>query len=72
VDYDLNRLTEVWINTNDEDRKVVEENQRGVNSPAYEPGPYSPVQESGVMQFVDWYESTLRDRLTGRTMIAAE
>jgi len=30
------------------------------------------VQESGVMQFVDWYESTLRDRLTGRTMIAAE
>ena len=73
VDYDLNRLTEVWINTNDdEDRKVVEENQLGINSPAYEPGPYSPVQESGVMQFVDWYEATMRGRLTGRTMIAAE
>jgi len=72
VDYDLKRLTEVWIATNDEDRKVVEENQLGVNSPAYEPGPYSKIQESGVMQFVDWYEATLRSRLTGRNVIAAE
>jgi len=72
VDYDLKRLTEVWIATNDEDRKVVEENQLGVNSPAYEPGPYSTIQESGVMQFVDWYEATLRSRLTGRNVIAAE
>jgi stachydrine N-demethylase len=55
VDYDLKRLTEVWIATNNEDREVVETNQRGVSSPAYVPGPYSPVQESGVTQFVDWY-----------------
>jgi Rieske 2Fe-2S family protein len=26
-----------------------------VNSPAFEPGPYAPLQESGVIQFVDWY-----------------
>ncbi len=31
------RLTEVWLATNDEDREVVENNQRGINSPAYEP-----------------------------------
>ena len=37
-DYDLNRLTEVWLATNDEDRRVVEENQAGIGSPAYEPG----------------------------------
>ncbi|MEM8841126.1 MAG: aromatic ring-hydroxylating dioxygenase subunit alpha, partial [Pseudomonadota bacterium] len=43
VDYDVKRLTEVWIATNDEDRRVVEDNQKGINSPAYEPGPYSPV-----------------------------
>ena len=55
VDYDLERLVEVWRSTNDEDRRVVEENQRGVASPAYEPGPYSPVHEEGVVQFVDWY-----------------
>ena len=54
-DYDLTRLTEVWEATNDEDRRVVEENQFGINSPAYEPGPYSVKQESGVIQFVDWY-----------------
>jgi Rieske 2Fe-2S family protein len=71
-DYDLQRLTEVWIATNDEDRQVVEQNQLGINSPAYEPGPYSAVQESGVIQFVDWYARTLENKLSARTMIAAE
>jgi len=41
VDYDLKTLTEVWLATNDEDRRIVEENQRGILSPAYRPGPYS-------------------------------
>ncbi len=63
VDYDLKTLTEVWEATNDEDRRVVEDNQVGINSPAYAPGPYSPVQESGVDQFVDWYCATLASRL---------
>ena len=72
VDYDLNRLTEVWLHTNDEDRQIVEENQIGINSPGYVPGPYSPVHESGVLQFVDWYARTLQSRLTGRALMAAE
>lgn len=55
VDYDLETLTEVWNATNDEDRRIVEENQVGVSSMGYQPGPYSPVHESGVIQFVDWY-----------------
>lgn len=59
MDYDLQRLTEVWITTNDEDRRVVEDNQHGINSPAYQPGPYSPVHETGVMGFVDWYCNTM-------------
>ena len=70
-DYDLKRLTEVWIATNDEDRQVVEQNQLGINSPAYRPGPYSGLQESGVIQFVDWYCDTLQSRLTGRGLMAA-
>ncbi len=65
VDYDLDRLTTVWLHTNDEDRVVVENNQRGIESPAYVPGPYSPEQESGVSQFVDWYCERLR---TGQPM----
>ena len=70
VDYDLNRLTEVWIATNDEDRRVVEDNQAGINSPAYEPGPYSPVHEAGVMGFVDWYCNTMSQRLNPISMAA--
>jgi Rieske 2Fe-2S family protein len=64
VDYDLKRLTEVWVATNDSDRRVCQENQIGVNSPAYVPGPYSPVHEAGVTQFVDWYCTHIEERLT--------
>lgn len=69
-DYDLQKLTEVWLATNDEDRRVVEENQAGIFSPAYEPGPYSPRQEMGVLHFVDWYCGLMASRLT--QSIAAE
>ncbi len=72
VDYDLETLTRVWLNTNDEDRQVVEENQKGMLSPAYEPGPYSPHQEEGVIHFVDWYVRQMLDRLSPRPAMAAE
>lgn len=70
VDYDLKTLTEVWLNTNDEDRQVVEENQKGILSPAYEPGPYSTIQEEGVIQFVDWYCGTMAGRLAAPAQAA--
>lgn len=57
VDYDVDEMTHVWKATNDQDRRIVEENQIGVSSPAYRPGPYSPVHEGGVIQFLDWYAS---------------
>jgi len=56
-------LTKVWLATNDQDRRIVEENQIGVRSPAFEPGPYSPDHEDGVIQFVDWYGRTMRRAL---------
>jgi Rieske 2Fe-2S family protein len=55
VDYQVEELTRVWQATNDQDRQIIEENQRGVASPAYWPGPYAPEHEGGVMQFVEWY-----------------
>ena len=55
IDYDLARLTEVWNATNNEDRWLAENNQRGVNSIAYVPGPYSQITEGRVLRFVDWY-----------------
>jgi Rieske 2Fe-2S family protein len=63
VDYDVDRLTQVWRATNDQDRRVCQENQLGVNSPVYEPAPYSPVHEAGVMQFVAWYRRCLLGRI---------
>ncbi len=59
VDYTIEDLTRGWTATNDQDRRIVEENQRGVSSPAFEPGPYSPVHEPSVMQFIDWYEGAI-------------
>ena len=59
----------VWIYnrprtmTNDEDRRIVEENAFGIRSPAYEPGPYSEMHEGGVIQFVDWYARFIEPRL---------
>ena len=65
VDYSLDNLIHVWTETNDQDRRVVEDNAQGIASPAYEPGPYSPIHEGGVIQFVDWYVSLMDRALTG-------
>jgi Rieske 2Fe-2S family protein len=63
VDYDLKELTKVWLATNAADTRNCQENQIGVNSPAYDPAPYSPVHEAGVTQFVHWYCTHLEGRL---------
>ena len=55
VDYDLDTLSSLWTATNLQDRDLAENNQRGVNSPGYTPGPYSPEAEALVIRFVDWY-----------------
>ncbi len=54
-DYDVERLKQVWDATNRQDRDLAEENQRGINSLGYEPGPYSETFEFGVINFLDWY-----------------
>jgi Rieske 2Fe-2S family protein len=55
VDYTVPRLTELWDRTNLQDRDLAENNQRGVRSAGFIPGPYSPNAESLVLRFVDWY-----------------
>ncbi|WP_131196429.1 aromatic ring-hydroxylating oxygenase subunit alpha [Lichenihabitans psoromatis] len=65
VDYHLDELTAVWNATNDQDRRVVEDNQFGINSPAYEPGPYLEPDEGGVAQFVEWYTNAMDRSLNG-------
>ena len=55
VDYTVDSLIELWTKTNVQDKTLAENNQRGVNSPGYVPGPYSPDGESLVIALIDWY-----------------
>lgn len=63
VDYDPANLRKVWDATNDQDRVLGENNQLGINSQAYTPGPYSKTFEFGVINFIDWYAETLKNNL---------
>lgn len=63
VDYKVDRLTQVWTQTNLQDRDLAENNQRGINGVGYTPGPYSPQAESYVNDFVDWYCRKLQSHL---------
>jgi Rieske 2Fe-2S family protein len=73
VDYELDKLTALWTATNLQDLELAENNQRGVNSRGYTPGPYSPEAETLVMHFVDWYCARgldYIDAMKGRSALA--
>lgn len=53
-DYDVERLTWLWRVTTAQDKVLTENNQRGVESRTYVPGPYSLLEDS-VDRFVQWY-----------------
>ncbi|MFW3614861.1 aromatic ring-hydroxylating oxygenase subunit alpha [Billgrantia antri] len=63
VDYHPEQMRRVWDATNDQDRRLAEENQRGINSKAYQPGPYSETYEFGVIDFIDWYSERMQENL---------
>ena len=60
IDYTLDRLTDFWRITGEQDWALCENNFRGVESSHYLPGPYAPV-ESEVARFIEWYLGRLRD-----------
>ena len=53
-DYDVDRLIKVWDITIQQDKTITENNQRGILSRKYQPGPYSE-HERLVNTFVRWY-----------------
>ncbi len=59
-DYDLRTLMPFWQLTSEQDWVICERQQRGVNSSAYVPGPYSTYKEYNVDAFVRWYLNQLR------------
>jgi Rieske 2Fe-2S family protein len=58
-DYTLDRLLPIWDLTNRQDWTICEDQQAGVSSRAYVPGPYSRIRERNVAHFLDWYLSEL-------------
>jgi Rieske 2Fe-2S family protein len=63
VDYDVAHLRQVWDATNVQDRTLAENNQKGINSSAYQPGPYSTTFEFGVVNFIDWFSDTMQKNI---------
>ncbi len=54
VDYDPDNLAWVWDVTIKQDKIITENNNSGISSSRYQPGPYS-TQESMVVKFINWY-----------------
>lgn len=61
TDYIKADLMRVWDETNLQDRELVENNQRGVNSIGYIPGPFSTSSESLARRFTDWYADRVHE-----------
>ncbi len=54
VDYDPGNISWLWDVTTVQDGEITENNQKGVNSTYYQPGPYSE-REYGTADFTAWY-----------------
>ncbi|MGI9315726.1 MAG: aromatic ring-hydroxylating dioxygenase subunit alpha, partial [bacterium] len=57
--YDLEDLTWLWTVTTESDKTIILNNQKGVDSKFYEPGPLSNM-ESFITVFVEWYLTQIR------------
>ena len=54
VDYQCDRVTWLWHVTTIADKRIIDQNQQGVNSRYYRPGVYGSM-EKDAGQFVEWY-----------------
>lgn len=59
-DYELSKLMPFWQLTSEQDWVICERQQKGINSSAYQPGPYSSFKEYNVEGFVRWYLEMLK------------
>jgi Rieske 2Fe-2S family protein len=57
-DYELQDLTWLWDVTTVADKRIIQDNSRGVESRFYEPGPFTPM-EYYTEQFTKWYLKVL-------------
>ena len=62
IDYDLDNLIWMWHETTIADKRIIEDNQKGVLSNKYEPGPLSKM-EIGLEKLKNWYLKHLEKSL---------
>ena len=60
VDYDVERIAWLWHETTVADTRIINDNQKGVNSRSYHPGPYMEI-EAAVKQVTAWYLDQIRE-----------
>jgi Rieske 2Fe-2S family protein len=58
-DYDKQELIYMWDVTTRADKRIIEDNRRGVNSRYFEPGPFTPM-EYYTQAFTEWYLDIMR------------
>ena len=58
-DYDRDDLTWLWDITTIADKRIIENNQNGINSTFYRPGPYTGM-EGFTRCFIDWYLQSMK------------
>ena len=63
IDYDINEITWMWDETTKADKRIIENNQKGVLSSKYEPGPLSKM-EIGLDKLKKWYLKHLELEIT--------
>jgi len=59
TDYDKAKLTWLWDVTTEADKRIIENNARGVSSRYYQPGTLSTMEEF-TGSFISWYLQTIR------------
>jgi len=58
-DYELNKLTWLWDVTTQADKKIIQDNNDGVMSRFFEPGPFSTFEDV-TERWVEWYLDAIR------------
>jgi Rieske 2Fe-2S family protein len=61
IDYEPERIAALWKITTEQDWRLCETNQVGIQSTRYRPGPLSPLAEQGVETFIQWYLNRLSE-----------
>jgi len=61
-DYDLENMIWMWDKTTIADKKIIEDNQKGVLSKKYQPGPLSNMEKS-LESFKNWYLKRLQEEI---------